>query len=78
MKKIIEKKNKLVQKFEFNNFSEAIEFVNKVASIAERVNHHPNIKIYWYRYVAIEIYTYSENAITQKDYDLADLIDKIK
>lgn len=76
--KFIEKGNKLLQKFEFNNFWEAIEFVNKVAHISETINHHPDIKIYSYKYVAIEIYTHSENAITKQDYYLAELISKIK
>ena len=78
MKKFIEKNNKLLQKFEFNNFIEAIDFVNKVADISEKINHHPDIKIYSYKNVAIEIYTHSENAITQQDYKLAELISNIK
>ncbi|MDC0506197.1 4a-hydroxytetrahydrobiopterin dehydratase [Candidatus Gracilibacteria bacterium] len=74
----VEKKDKLLQKFEFNNFSEAMDFVNKVAKLSERLNHHPNIAIYSYKYVAIEIYTHSEDCITDKDYELANFIDKIK
>ena len=39
----IESDNKLVREFKFNDFEEAISFINKVAEISERDNHHPEI-----------------------------------
>lgn len=35
--------NKLEKEFEFGTFSQAIKFVNKVAEIAEKFDHHPDI-----------------------------------
>ena len=40
--------NKTIQKpFQFDNYMEGITFVNKIAKIAERLNHHPNLTIGW-------------------------------
>ena len=71
------KNNKLNSIFEHKNFKEALIFMNKVWEISESINHHPDIKIFDYRFVEIDIFTHSENKITNKDYKLAELIDKI-
>lgn len=39
------KEDKVVKSFQFSSFMNAIEFVNNVAKIAEKVNHHPIITI---------------------------------
>ena len=69
--------NKLKKEFEFENFLESIDFVNKVANISEKLNHHPTITIN-YNKVKIETTTHDEgNIITEKDYQLCEEIDKI-
>jgi len=68
---------KLTQTFTFSDFSEAIEFVNNVANIANEQNHHPGIKVHDFNKVTIETITHDENAITQKDHDLAAAIDAL-
>ena len=68
---------KLVKEFKFKDFKQAMEFVNKVAEIAEQLKHHPDIHIHYNR-VVIETWTHSENDITQKDYKLAEEIDRIR
>jgi 4a-hydroxytetrahydrobiopterin dehydratase len=72
-----EKDNRLVKEFQFNNFKEAVEFVNKILPIAEEHEHHPDILLYEYKRVRVMIYTHDENKITDKDYKLAEAIDKI-
>ena len=72
-----EKDNRLVKEFQFNNFIEAVEFVNKILPIAEKQEHHPDILIYEYKRVKVMIYTHDENRITDKDYKLAEAIDNI-
>jgi hypothetical protein len=42
--KWIESNDKLKRKFEFKDFNEALAFINKLASICESMNHHPEIK----------------------------------
>ncbi len=50
--------------------------MNEVAKVAENLNHHPDMHIY-YNVVIIETWTHSENDITEKDYELAKKIDEI-
>jgi 4a-hydroxytetrahydrobiopterin dehydratase len=63
------------KKFEFSSFSEAMRFVNRVADLAERADHHPDILIN-YRKVTIILSTHSEGGITQKDFNLAEQVEK--
>jgi len=68
---------KLYKKFEFKNFIEAFAFMSKVALIAERLNHHPEIRNI---YNTVELYLYThdqENTITEKDRHLAERIDQV-
>lgn len=67
----------LTKEFSFANFTEAINFVNKVHDISEDIGHHPNILIHSYNKVKIMLYTHSENKITEKDHILANKIDLI-
>ena len=39
----IESDKKLTREFNFKDFKEAISFINKVADISEKYNHHPEI-----------------------------------
>ncbi len=71
-----QKNNSLYRKFEFQSFLEAVEFVDKVASLAEEHNHHPKI-ILDYNVVELWATTHSANAVTEKDRDLANAIDAL-
>jgi 4a-hydroxytetrahydrobiopterin dehydratase len=68
---------KLCREFVFKNFKLAIDFVNQVAILAEKINHHPDIFIHSYKKVKISLFTHSENKITPRDHELAGEIDKI-
>lgn len=67
---------KLFKRFEFNNFVESLTFVNKVADLAEKAGHHPDITFGW-GYAEISLFTHDKNKITDKDQKLADSIDQI-
>ena len=60
--------------YEFANFIEAMSFVTKVAILAEKANHHPDIDIRWNR-VALALTSHDAGALTDKDTDLAGAID---
>ena len=66
--------NFLVATFTFKDFSEAWAFMNRVALLAEKQDHHPN----WsnvYNEVEIKLTTHSKgNTVTEKDYALAEAI----
>jgi 4a-hydroxytetrahydrobiopterin dehydratase len=69
--------NKLKRTFEFKDFSEAFAFMTRVALIAEKQNHHP----WWsnvYNKVEMELNTHDAgNIVTEKDWKLANAIDKL-
>ena len=76
--KWIEQENKLSREFSFKDFKKALDFTNKIAKIAEELNHHPDILIHNYNKVTITSYTHTNNKVTEKDYQLADQINKEK
>jgi|SRR5688572_206772 4a-hydroxytetrahydrobiopterin dehydratase len=61
---------------ELESFPQAIEAVDRVAVVAEAMDHHPDIDIRW-RTLTFVISTHSEGGVTRKDIDLAELIDAI-
>ncbi|NWF60941.1 MAG: 4a-hydroxytetrahydrobiopterin dehydratase [Fischerella sp.] len=60
----------------FQNFVQAIEFVNKLVEPAESAGHHPDIEIS-YNKVKITLTTHDAGGLTQKDFDLAKEISQI-
>ena len=72
-----ETESKLMKTIKCQDFNHALALLNKIAVAAESMNHHPDLKIYSYRFLSIEIFTHDTNSITQKDYDLSKQIDKI-
>lgn len=60
--------------YEFESFVPAVEFVNRVAGLAEDANHHPDIDIRYNR-VRIGLATHDAGGITEKDTGLAERID---
>jgi 4a-hydroxytetrahydrobiopterin dehydratase len=69
------KEDKIIKTFQFPSFMNAIEFVNDVAKIAEKVNHHPIITINW-RTVRFSLKSFDVDAITERDINLAKEIEK--
>ena len=69
--------NTLVKEFEFADFKSAVDFINRVAVVAKKQNHHQDIFLHSYKRVKITLSTHSENKVTEKDYKLAELIDKL-
>tara|TARA_Y100001936_G_scaffold210249_1_gene216922 strand:+ start:289 stop:519 length:231 start_codon:yes stop_codon:yes gene_type:complete len=72
-----ESNNKLKREFKFKDFNEAISFINRIAVVSEKYNHHPEIYNV-YNKVIISLCTHDQGSvITDKDYDLAKKIDDI-
>ncbi|NIT13971.1 MAG: 4a-hydroxytetrahydrobiopterin dehydratase [Candidatus Dadabacteria bacterium] len=63
--------------YKFKNFIEAVGFVNKVAILAEKADHHPDILIQ-YSKVKINLSTHSEGGLTEKDFKLANQIESVQ
>ena len=67
--------HQIVKQFKFKNFVGSMGFVTKVAILAERVDHHPDILIE-YSKVKITLSTHSEGGLTDKDFSLASEIEE--
>ncbi len=70
--------NNLKKHFEFENFAESLEFVNKVGAVAEKMDHHPDIYFGW-GYAEFFITTHDVGGgLTESDFDLARAIENIE
>ncbi len=73
----IESEGKLVRRFEFDGFPQALSFINRMAEECEARVHHP--EILW-EYDKITLFLSTHDAgfeITEKDFELANAIDRI-
>jgi 4a-hydroxytetrahydrobiopterin dehydratase len=60
----------ITRTFVFDDFVEAMGFVNKVAIASEVADHHPDIDIRWNK-VTLALTTHFEDALTNRDTELA-------
>jgi 4a-hydroxytetrahydrobiopterin dehydratase len=60
----------------FENFVDAMIFVNRVAEIAEEEGHHPDIRIVYNR-VTLALSSHDAGGLTQKDFQMAHRIDSL-
>ena len=60
--------------YRFGDFREALAFVNRVAVLAERAGHHPDIDIR-YSAVTLALTTHDAGGLSAKDFELAGAID---
>lgn len=72
-----ENSSTIARTFLFDDFQTAILFVNKVAGLAEKERHHPNIHVHNYNRVTISLTTHSAGGLTLLDVSLAAKIDGI-
>ncbi len=66
--------NTIEKDFQFPSFRNSIIFVNRVASLADDLDHHPDIDIR-YTTVRLTLTTHSAGGLTEKDLKLAEAID---
>jgi 4a-hydroxytetrahydrobiopterin dehydratase len=66
----VEVDDALERTFELASFSDAIAFVNRVAELAEKHDHHPDVTIS-YKKVTLRWTTHSAGGITDRDRELA-------
>jgi 4a-hydroxytetrahydrobiopterin dehydratase len=59
----------------FEDFGAAIAYVNRVAAMAERADHHPDILVHGWNKVRLTLSTHSQGGLTEADFALAREID---
>lgn len=64
------KGDEITKLYKLKNYVESVGFVNKVALLAERADHHPDIMLQ-YNKVTITLSTHSDGGLTEKDLSLA-------
>ena len=67
----------LIRETRFKDFMEAMGFLNKLAEIAEKLNHHPDMTVCEYNRVIITTTTHDAGGITDNDMKLAQGYEKI-
>lgn len=67
---------RLARRFELEDFRKAVEFVNRVAEIAEEEGHHPDIAIHWNR-VDLTLWTHKIGGLHENDFILAAKVDRL-
>ena len=70
------KDEKLHRELRFKNFVQAWGFMTQVAILAERADHHPEWSNVYSR-VTIDLTTHEAVGISQRDFDLAERINKV-
>ncbi|MHC4990852.1 MAG: 4a-hydroxytetrahydrobiopterin dehydratase [Planctomycetota bacterium] len=66
----------LQRTFGFDDFAGAMEFVGRVAELAEEQQHHPDIMIR-YSKVTLTLSTHDAGGITEKDFEFARCTDNL-
>jgi 4a-hydroxytetrahydrobiopterin dehydratase len=68
---------KLVRDWSFKDFVEAMQFVNRIATLAEEQGHHPDIDIR-YNKVRLGLVSHDAGGITERDAAMASRISQMK
>ena len=68
--------NAIKREWIFKDFSEAMDFINMIAVMAENYNHHPEIYNVFNR-VSLRFSTHDAGGITEKDITIAKEINKL-
>jgi len=70
------REDRIERTFGFANFVEAMHFANKITSIAEQENHHPDLHISWGK-VRVELSTHKIGGLSENDFIVAAKIDEL-
>lgn len=69
-------KKSIARTIEFEEFNDAVDFVNDLAEIAEEAQHHPDILI-CYNKVTLTLTTHDAGGVTELDIELAQRVDNL-
>jgi 4a-hydroxytetrahydrobiopterin dehydratase len=64
----------LVRAFKFPDFSQALDFVNRVGALAEQQGHHPDILLAWGK-AEVTLWTHKIDGLSESDFIMAAKID---
>lgn len=68
---------KIEKNFLFSNFTDTVCFLNRIAEMAEEMNHHPDLHLTDYKHLKVVLSTHSAGGLTQHDFKLAFQIEEV-
>lgn len=68
---------KIWRDFTFKNFVRAVDFINRIADIAEYEDHHPDILLHHCKHVRVEFMTHAIKGLSRNDFIMAAWINDI-
>jgi 4a-hydroxytetrahydrobiopterin dehydratase len=69
--------DEIVREWRFDDFSEALGFVNRVGEVAEDANHHPDILLHGWNKVKLSLTNHSAGGLTEMDFAMAGRFDDL-
>jgi 4a-hydroxytetrahydrobiopterin dehydratase len=69
--------DEIVREWRFDDFSEALAFVNRVGEVAEDANHHPDILLHGWNKVKLSLTNHSAGGLTEMDFAMAGRFDDL-
>ena len=75
--KLTQNGTRIRKDWKVSNFMAGLQFFDRVATIAEEMQHHPDLHLEKYREAWIEIWTHTVGGLTDADFTLASRIDKM-
>lgn len=70
--------DEIVREWRFEDFAEAVGFVNRVAEVAEDSNHHPDIFLHGWNKVKLSLTNHSAGGLTEADFAMAGRFDQLQ
>ena len=67
----------IVRDLRFDDFAAAIAYVNRVAEVAEKYNHHPDMLIHGWNKVKLSLTNHAAGGLTEIDFDMAARFDQL-
>jgi 4a-hydroxytetrahydrobiopterin dehydratase len=67
--------DEIVREWRFDDFGEALAFVNRVGEVAEDANHHPDIFLHGWNKVKLSLTNHSAGGLTETDFAMAGRLD---
>lgn len=70
--------NKITKEYQFPSFADAVALVNKLAPFCDRLDHHPDIHVY-YKKIVFDLQRFSVGGkVTERDFTVAKEIERLK
>jgi 4a-hydroxytetrahydrobiopterin dehydratase len=67
----------LTKTYKFKGFMPGVDFVNRIAEIAEQEGHHPDL-VLSYGSVTVQLWTHAAGGLTENDFILAAKVDQLR